>query len=106
MRNNRPAFGVMSSLCLRPAREYASQTGHLLAAGSAPDPSAPLSVRVVQLPSPAAFHVWLRVNVYGARDASRKRAREGQQLRGGELLSVDEFDGVTKGDGFALYVKN
>jgi hypothetical protein len=35
----------------------------------------------------------------------RKRAREGQQLRGGELLSVDQFNRTTKGDGFALYVK-
>jgi hypothetical protein len=36
----------------------------------------------------------------------RKRAREGMQLRGGEMLTVEEFNRVTKGDGFGLYVKN
>jgi hypothetical protein len=36
----------------------------------------------------------------------RKRAREGLQLRGGEMLTVDEFNRVTKGDGFGLYVKD
>jgi hypothetical protein len=92
-----------------------------------------LSVRVVHGENPTAFHAWLRVNVYHGRDLSdlfrpplevwcavalcsfvlgavldfrrRKSAREGIQLRGGEMLTVDEFNSVTKGDGFGLYVK-
>jgi hypothetical protein len=82
---------------------------------------------------PSAFHAWLRAGVYGGRETPdlfrvplgiwcftaifvfglgavldfrrRKRAREGEQLRGGEMLTVDEFNRVTKGDGFGLYVK-
>jgi hypothetical protein len=94
----------------------------------------PLTVHVVHGENPATFHAWLRNAVYGGREVQdvvrgpigvwcfaavsmfavgavldfrrRKRAREGQQLRGGEILTVNEFNRVTKGDGFGLYVKN
>jgi hypothetical protein len=108
------------------------QNGHLLS--GPPAETGPMSVHVVQGENPAAFHAWLCASVYGGRDVPdlfraasqvwcfvalftfgfgavldfrrRKRAREGEQLRGGEVLTVDEFNRVTKGEGFGLYVKN
>jgi hypothetical protein len=108
------------------------QKGHLVS--GVPDPRFALSVRAVQFDSPAPFYAWVRNHIYSGSDLPdllqvplavwcllgpllfglgvaldfrrRKRAREGQQLRGGELLSVDQFNRATKGDGFALYVKN
>jgi hypothetical protein len=35
----------------------------------------------------------------------RKRAREGIQLRGSALITVEQFNRATRGDGFALYVR-
>jgi hypothetical protein len=108
-----------------------TQKGHLVS--SVLDPHVGFSVRALHFDSPAPFHTWLHDRVYGGRELldllrvplaawcglavllfglgivldfrRRKRAREGQQLRGGELLSVKEFNRATKGDGFALYVQ-
>jgi hypothetical protein len=108
------------------------QKGHLVT--GVPDPRFVLSVCAVQFDSPAPFYAWVRNHIYSGSDLPdllrvplaiwcclgpllfglgvvldfrrRKRAREGQQLRGGELLTVDQFNRATKGDGFALYVKN
>jgi hypothetical protein len=107
------------------------QNGHLVS--SALDPRFRLSVRAVHFDRPEIFHTWVRDHIYGRRELldllrvpltvwcsaaivlfgwgvvldfrRRKRAREGQQLRGGELLTVDQFNRATKGDGFALYVQ-
>jgi hypothetical protein len=109
-----------------------AQNGHLVSGAVAG--TRPLTVHVVHGGDPAAFHAWLRTQTYGGREVPdlvrgpigiwsfvavgmfgvgalldfrrRKRAREGMQLRGGEMLTVDEFNYVTKGDGFGLYVKN
>ena len=35
----------------------------------------------------------------------RKRAREGVKLRGPDLMTRDEFNEATHGDGFTLYVR-
>jgi hypothetical protein len=108
------------------------QNGHLVYR-SVPAAAGPVSVHIMQGWQPSAFHAWLRAGVYGGRETPdlfrvplgiwcftaifvfglgavldfrrRKRAREGEQLRGGEMLTVDEFNRVTKGDGFGLYVK-
>jgi hypothetical protein len=101
--------------------------------GHGPIPGAPISVQVFHGTDPSEFHAWLRDSVFGGRDLlgllsqplelwliaviffaslgslvdfqRRKRAREGQKLRGGDLMSVDQFNRVTRGDGFALYVQ-
>jgi hypothetical protein len=108
-----------------------AQRGHLV--WSDLDPHVGFSVRAVHFESSTSFDTWLRDRVYGGRELldllrvpmavwcclavlffglgivldfrRRKRAREGQQLRGGELLSVKEFNRTTKGNGFALYVQ-
>ena len=107
------------------------QKGHLVS--GVPDPRFAFAVRAVRFDSAAPFHSWVRDHIYGGRELPdllrvpltvwcclasvlfgwgivldfqrRKRAREGQQLRGGELLTVDQFNRATKGDGFALYVQ-
>jgi hypothetical protein len=108
------------------------QHGELVSGGT--DRRASFSVRAIHFDDAAPFHTWVRHHVYNGREVPdllrtpltiwcclaplfiglgvaldfqrRKRAREGQLLRGGELLSVSEFNRTTKGDGFALYVKN
>jgi hypothetical protein len=109
------------------------QDGHLLSEPG-PETAHRISVHIVEMKSPTAFHAWLREHIYGGRPLfelmrvpvaawlsfsvlmlsigglldfrRRQRSREGKRMRGPELLSVDEFNRVTKGDGFALYVKN
>src|SRR5205823_4016827 len=89
------------------------------------------SVRFVKT-TPHIFSIWLQNQVYAGREfrevlqtplalwtgiglslflsglildfQRRKRAREGVQLRGPDLLSHREFNRVTKGDGFTLHV--
>jgi hypothetical protein len=101
--------------------------------GHGPIPGSAISVQVLRATPPDQFHAWLREAVFGGRDLRdllfrpfalwaaavvffaslgslldfqrRKRAREGQKLRGGDLMSVDQFNRVTRGDGFALYVQ-
>jgi hypothetical protein len=108
------------------------QNGYLVS--GAPNPHLAVSVRAIQFEDAAPFHAWLRDHIYNGRELPellqvplmiwcclaplliglgvaldfqrRKRAREGQLLRGGELLSVAEFNRTTNGDGFALYVKH
>jgi hypothetical protein len=109
------------------------QSGHPLSAAG-PETGSPISVYVLHTKSPGDFHTWLRTRIYAGREVRqllatpltawcgvcilslglgiivdfrrRKRAREGMKLRGGDLMSVKQFNRATKGDGFALYVKH
>jgi hypothetical protein len=97
------------------------------------DPARHVSVRFVST-TPRIFSLWLQNQVYSGRDfrevleaplalwasigfslflcglafdfERRKRAREGVQLRGPDLLGTREFNRVTKGDGFTLHVRD
>jgi hypothetical protein len=97
------------------------------------DPARHISARFVQT-TPRIFGLWLQDQIYGGRTfrevlrmplaiwvatalslfacgvsfdfTRRKRAREGIPLRGPDLLTRREFNRVTKGDGFTLYVRN
>ncbi len=101
--------------------------------GDGPEPGKPLSVRFMAT-TPRFFHDWLRWQIYSGREVHevmqspiavwvainlasffagilldfrrRKKAREGVKLRGPDLMTRREFNRVTKGDGFALYVKD
>jgi len=96
-----------------------------------PDPAQHFSVRSVET-TPRIFATWLRAQIYGGRAfrhllrvplalsyavglsfflfgcvldfRRRRRAREGVQLRGPDLMSRRAFNRVTKGDGFTLHV--
>jgi hypothetical protein len=108
------------------------QNGHALSV-LGPEAGCAISVRVVNTNTPRDFHTWLRTAVYDGREVPqllatplaawgvaaafvfglgavldfyrRKRAREGIQLRGGALMTVEQFNRATRGDGFALYVR-
>ncbi len=96
-------------------------------------PAPLISVRVIHTNTPRDFYTWLRGRVYDGREVPqllrtaiavwslsavllfglgavldfyrRKRAREGIKLRGGALMTIDQFNRATRGDGFALYVR-
>jgi hypothetical protein len=95
------------------------------------DPARPLTARPIET-TPRIFGSWLRTQIYGGHTVAellrtpplfwasialslflgglvwdfrrRRRAREGVPLRGPELLSRRDFNRVTQGDGFTLYV--
>ena len=95
------------------------------------DPATPVSVRFIKT-TPRIFGSWLRTQIYRGNNVAellrapillwaslalilvlcglvwdfhrRKQAREGVPLRGPELLSRRDFNRVTQGDGFTLYV--
>lgn len=97
------------------------------------DPAHHISIRFVKT-TPHIFRFWLQNQVYSGRELReilqaplalwaatgvslsvcgiswdflrRKRAREGVQLRGPDLMSRCEFNRVTKGDGFTLHVQD
>jgi hypothetical protein len=115
-------------------REYyvLMQNGHALSAAG-PETGSAISVQILHTNTPRDFHTWLRGRVYDGRELPqllatpltawcvasmlilglgaaldfdrRKRAREGTQLRGGDLMTVEQFNRATRGDGFALYVR-
>ena len=108
------------------------QNGRPLTRAMVLPPVHTLSVRYV-IATPRIFGLWLQEQIYGGREfrelmqlplvlwiaismasllagvsvdfARRKQAREGVALRGPELLSRQQFNRVTKGDGFTLYVR-
>jgi hypothetical protein len=108
------------------------QNSHLLSTNR-PEAGSAISVRVIHTNTARDFHTWLRTAVYDGREVPqllatplaawgvaaafvfglgavldfyrRKRAREGIQLRGGDLMTVEQFNRATRGDGFALYVR-
>jgi hypothetical protein len=108
------------------------QNGHALSIPG-PEASSAISVHILHTNTTRDFHTWLRARVYEGLELPqllgtplaawcvaamltlalgaaldlyrRKRAREGTQLRGGALMTVDQFNRATRGDGFALYVR-
>ncbi len=92
-----------------------------------------MSVRFITAP-PRFFHDWLRNSIYQGRELGevlrtpltiwialalgivgwgaffdfrrRQKTREGLKLRGPDLMTRKEFNQATKGDGFALYVRD
>lgn len=97
------------------------------------DPARHVSMRFVRT-TPRIFSPWLRNQIYSGREfrevirvplilwagiglslflcglafdfQRRKRAREGVQLRGPDLLTRRQFNQVTRGDGFTLHVRD
>ena len=109
------------------------QSGRPVTSARGPDPARPVLVRFVNT-TPPIFGLWLRNQIYSGRDfreviraplalwagialslfvggltldfQRRKRAREGVQLRGPDLLTRRQFNRGTKGDGFTLHVRD
>jgi hypothetical protein len=109
------------------------QSGKPVTSAASLDPARPVLVRFVTT-TPRIFSTWVRNQIYRGQEfrevvrvplalwagialslfvcglccdfVRRKRAREGVQLRGPDLLTRREFNRATKGDGFILHVRD